>query len=259
MSKIRNSAYALAATVALGAGTMAGAAPAEAKSVCSTTNVHCSMSYAKKVTAPLAYGAKGTQVTYLQRSLRNVRIQVAVTGKFDAQTAKALARYQATRKIAGTSNKTADSRTLAFLRAGAGDYSRTATAVKKPVVRATSIVTASTNSSRGQKAVAFAYAQIGKPYIYGATGPRGYDCSGLTGAAWRSAGVSVPRTSYGQMGLKRVSRSALQPGDIVVFYGGGHVGLYAGNGKVIHAPRTGQNVKVVPLSSMPFYAAVRPA
>ena len=72
--------------------------------------------------------------------------------------------------------------------------------------------------------------------------------------------MSIPRTSGAQWrGLKKVSKSNLRPGDIVVFYGGGHVGLYGGNGYVIHAPRTGQNVKKVKMSTMGFTAAVRPA
>lgn len=250
MTTIRNSAYALATTVALGAGAVAGATPAEAKSVCATRNVHCSISYAKKVPYGLSQGSRGAAVTYLQKSLQNVNITVTATGVYDAQTVRAMAQYHTTRKIAGSSNTYVDSRTLAFLRAGAGNY-----VTAKPAVRAAS----TTTSSRGQAAVAFAYAQIGKPYRYGATGPSSYDCSGLTGAAWKAAGVSIPRTSGAQMGLPRVSKSALRPGDIVVFYGGGHVGLYIGNGQVIHAPRTGQNVKIAPLNSMPFTAAVRPA
>ena len=113
------------------------------------------------------------------------------------------------------------------------------------------------------KAVAFAYAQIGKPYVYGGTGPNGFDCSGLVYSAWQSAGVSIPRTSYAQWsGLRHVSTSALEPGDILVFYSGAsHVGLYVGNGYMIHAPHTGTSIEHVSLSgyySANLIGAVRP-
>jgi cell wall-associated NlpC family hydrolase len=114
---------------------------------------------------------------------------------------------------------------------------------------------------RAAQAVAFARAQLGKPYAWGATGPSSYDCSGLTQAAWRSAGVSLPRTTYAQIGAgRRVPRGALAPGDLVVFYPGvTHVGLYIGGGKMIHAPHPGAPVRVAPVDEMPFAGAVRPA
>jgi cell wall-associated NlpC family hydrolase len=104
-------------------------------------------------------------------------------------------------------------------------------------------------STQAGKAVAFAYAQIGKPYAWGGTGPGSYDCSGLTMSSWAAAGVSIPRISYNQMSqLPSVSLSALQPGDILGFAGNSHVGLYVGGGYVIDAPQTGQNVQKVALS-----------
>jgi cell wall-associated NlpC family hydrolase len=115
-------------------------------------------------------------------------------------------------------------------------------------------------SGRGSAAVAFAMAQIGDYYAYGGTGPSMWDCSGLTGGAWAAAGVSVPRTSQAQFfGLPRVSMDALQPGDIVGYYGGvSHVGIYIGNGQIVHASRPGRPVSVAPLHSMPVAGAVRP-
>lgn len=133
-------------------------------------------------------------------------------------------------------------------------------AVVTPTTPAKSATPSTTStSSVGAKVVAFAYAQLGKPYVWGATGPNSFDCSGLTQSAYASAGVSIPRVTYDQLGsLPRVSKSSLQPGDIVGFYSGGHVGIYIGNGNVIHAPHTGDVVRIAALSSMPFYAAVRP-
>ncbi|WP_017614341.1 C40 family peptidase [Nocardiopsis salina] len=99
-------------------------------------------------------------------------------------------------------------------------------------------------------ALDFAYGQVGLPYIYGGTGPDGYDCSGLVQAAWRSAGVDLPRTTYAQaeVGQRITDMSALQPGDIVFFSGMGHNGLYAGDDQMVHAPRTGRNIEVVGLA-----------
>lgn len=115
-------------------------------------------------------------------------------------------------------------------------------------------------SGRAGAAVAFALAQVGDPYVYGGTGPDGWDCSGLTSGAWAAAGVSIPRTSQGQFyGLPRVSLDALQPGDIIGYYSGlSHVGLYIGNGQIVHSSRPGRPVSVVSLYSMPVMGAVRP-
>jgi len=127
----------------------------------------------------------------------------------------------------------------------------------------TTKVTIPSVSGRAAAAVAFAQAQIGKPYIFGATGPGGYDCSGLTQAAWKAAGVSIPRTATAQMqGLPAVPGSSAQPGDLVFFYGNSsyvdHVGLYIGNGMVIHAPHPGSSVEIVAVSSMPLVSYARP-
>jgi cell wall-associated NlpC family hydrolase len=115
-------------------------------------------------------------------------------------------------------------------------------------------------SGRGAAAVRFAMAQIGDAYVYGGTGPNGWDCSGLTSGAWRAAGVSIPRTSQAQLaGLPRVSVSNVRPGDIIVYYSGAsHVGIYIGNGKIVHASRPGVPVGVAPMHSMPVIGAVRP-
>jgi cell wall-associated NlpC family hydrolase len=120
-----------------------------------------------------------------------------------------------------------------------------------------------TGSGRGAAAVAFARAQIGKPYIFGGTGPGGYDCSGLTMASWKAAGVTIPRTATAQMqGLTAVSASSAQPGDLVFFYGNSsyvnHVGLYIGGGMVIHASQPGNPISIAPVSSMPVVSYARP-
>ncbi|WPB92601.1 C40 family peptidase [Streptomyces malaysiensis] len=117
------------------------------------------------------------------------------------------------------------------------------------------------DTSKAAQAIAFAKAQIGKPYVWGATGPSSFDCSGLTQAAWKSAGISLPRTTWDQVKVgTRVSTSQLQPGDLVFFYDDiSHVGLYIGDGMMIHAPKPGDVVKKAPITEMPIYGSVRPS
>jgi cell wall-associated NlpC family hydrolase len=94
------------------------------------------------------------------------------------------------------------------------------------------------------KAVTFAYNALGVMYDYGADGPDGYDCSGLTSAAWRAAGKSLPHNAAAQYSATtRISRSELKPGDLVFYRSNGHVGLYVGGGQIIDASRAGQPVK----------------
>ncbi|WP_037575477.1 C40 family peptidase [Phaeacidiphilus oryzae] len=109
--------------------------------------------------------------------------------------------------------------------------------------------------------VAFAEAQLGKPYAWGAAGPDAYDCSGLTEKAYAAAGISLPRTTYQQVDVgRRIPVSQLAPGDLVFYYSGrSHVGIYVGGGKIIHAPHPGAPVRYAPLDSMPISAATRPA
>ncbi|MDO5038476.1 NlpC/P60 family protein [Clostridium sp.] len=101
-----------------------------------------------------------------------------------------------------------------------------------------------------------AYKHLGKPYVFGATGPDSFDCSGFTSYVYRKAtGIDITRTTFSQIGVGRpVSRDQLQPGDLV-FPHTGHVGIYVGNGNMIHAPHTGDVVKVSPVWK--FYAARR--
>ncbi len=114
-------------------------------------------------------------------------------------------------------------------------------------------------NSRAAAALAYVYSKLGSPYVWGATGPDAFDCSGLVQAAYRSAGVSLPRTTYAQIAAgRRIERSQLLPGDLVFFYSGiSHVGVYVGNGRMIHAPNPSAPVRVAPIDEMPFAAATR--
>jgi cell wall-associated NlpC family hydrolase len=118
-------------------------------------------------------------------------------------------------------------------------------------------------STQADKAVQFAYAQIGKPYVWGATGPGSYDCSGLMYAAWQAAGITLPRDTYGEWAqLPHIPMSSLQPGDMILYTGESHVAMYVGDGYIIDAPHTGAVVERLPESTS-WYAsgvdgAVRP-
>ncbi|WP_326658507.1 C40 family peptidase [Streptomyces sp. NBC_00385] len=115
-------------------------------------------------------------------------------------------------------------------------------------------------STKAEKVMAFARAQLGKPYVWGATGPASYDCSGLTQAAWKAAGVDIPRTTWDQVNVgTRIATEDLQPGDLVFFYDDiSHVGIYKGDGMMIHAPKPGANVREESIYYMPIYGSVRP-
>ncbi|NGN69332.1 glycoside hydrolase [Streptomyces sp. A7024] len=116
------------------------------------------------------------------------------------------------------------------------------------------------STSQYDKVLAFAKAQLGEPYVWGATGPNSWDCSGFTQGAYKAAGISLPRTTYDQvnMGTKITNKSDLKPGDMVFFYEDvTHVGIYVGNGQMIHAPKPGANVRYESVDYMPFHSGAR--
>ncbi|MEU3890780.1 NlpC/P60 family protein [Streptomyces sp. NPDC029041] len=122
----------------------------------------------------------------------------------------------------------------------------------------------SSYATKADKALTFARAQIGKPYVWGAVGPGSYDCSGLTQAAWKAAGVTLPRTTYDQVDAgTTVPLSQAQPGDLVFFYDDvTHVGIYIGNGMMIHAPKPGTYVREESIyydGESAIHSVVRPA
>jgi cell wall-associated NlpC family hydrolase len=159
------------------------------------------------------------------------------------------ARFEAARRAANTG-------ALAARR----DAPRASRAVRQATRRTGGGTYTGPASGRASVAVRTAYAQLGDPYVYGAGGPNAFDCSGLTSYAWRAAGVSLPHSSSAQYGSGRhVSRSALQPGDLVFFYSPiSHVGIYIGGGKMIDAPHPGLSVRITSISMLPYSGAVRP-
>lgn len=110
----------------------------------------------------------------------------------------------------------------------------------------------------GEVALDAAMSKLGAPYVYGAAGPNAFDCSGLVQWSYRQAGMELPRTSGAQLASGTpVSLNDLQPGDLVSFYGGGHSGLYAGDGNIIHASTSGTPVMIASMDSMPVAGARR--
>jgi cell wall-associated NlpC family hydrolase len=127
-------------------------------------------------------------------------------------------------------------------------------------IRIGPLVYAGPATGRAREAVAFAYSQMGKPYVWGASGPGSYDCSGLTMAAWNRAGVSMPHSARAQYDMfPKVPLDQLQPGDLV--YYPGHIAIYVGDGMVIHAPTTGDVVRKAPFqrAGPGVVGAVRPS
>ncbi|MFF6983391.1 C40 family peptidase [Streptomyces sp. NPDC008343] len=115
-------------------------------------------------------------------------------------------------------------------------------------------------SKKGREALEYATAQLGKPYEWGAEGPKTYDCSGLTSQAWASAGRGIPRTSQEQWKqLKRIDIKDMRPGDLIIYNAdASHVAMYVGDGAIIHAPRPGRTVTVAGAGTMPILGVVRP-
>jgi cell wall-associated NlpC family hydrolase len=154
---------------------------------------------------------------------------------------------------------------MASARASRGEDRTTAPAAAggptaaKAAKAAAPVAAPSAPGSAAAKAVSVAMAQRGKPYVWAAAGPGSFDCSGLVEYAYAAAGVSLPHSSLAQsqMGTP-VSRDALQPGDLVFFYSPvSHVGIYIGGGNMVHAPTSGDVVKISPISVIGSYAGAR--
>jgi cell wall-associated NlpC family hydrolase len=147
-----------------------------------------------------------------------------------------------------------------FQRLTAAEQARITTSLAGPSLAAprADVVVSGAPNEVVATAIRTALAQVGKPYVFGATGPNGFDCSGLTSFAYAAAGVSLPHSSAAQSRLGvAVSRSDLQPGDLIYFYSPvSHVGLYIGNGKMVHARTYGQGVAVTSVD-MSGYAGAR--
>ena len=155
---------------------------------------------------------------------------------------------------------TAQKAQLAAAQAAANQLTAAATDTSRSANRAP-IAIGPGGSARAIAALNFALAQVGKSYVRGGTGPSSYDCSGLTMTAFAQAGVGLPRTSQAQFGVGvPVSLSQLAPGDLVFYYSGiSHVGIYIGNGMIVHAANPRSGVLTASVTSMPFMGGRRVA
>ncbi|MFF4259248.1 NlpC/P60 family protein [Streptomyces sp. NPDC001663] len=212
-----------------------------------------------------ALGRTGDRQAAALRALRSKQRELAQERADAAQQLKDLneARTEAAKKKDEVQGKLTKARKLLNSLTAEQRARMDAAQDREDAAAGTSDTPASYNgpaSGRAKTAIEFAYAQLGKPYEWGSTGPSSYDCSGLVGAAWRSAGVSLPRTVKQMYDAgRKVAQSDLQPGDIIYWYNDSqHNGIYIGDGKAIHAPRTGKNIEITQVGYMPFYAATRP-
>lgn len=184
------------------------------------------------------------EVRYIQTSLNwNLYNPGPVDGQYGPLTSAAVLRYQQDKGL--EADGVVGPQTWASL--GLGDWCSVPAPVATPVVQ---------TSSGAQTAVAFALAQLGEPYAFGGNGPDVWDCSGLMVAAARAGGRTLPRTTFSQINSGyAVSVNNLMPGDLVFANNVGHVGMYIGNGQIVHAPHSGDVVKISPLNNGYNYAA----
>ncbi|MFF7456176.1 NlpC/P60 family protein [Kitasatospora sp. NPDC008115] len=198
-----------------------------------------------------------------RQALRAAEEKAAAEAKAKAEAAKAEAAKAAKEKAEAERASRDNNRTnLSAPSTGssapaASSPSAPATAAAKPAAPAAPAA----NGSRAAAAIAAAESKLGSPYVYGATGPNSFDCSGLTSWAYAQANVSLPRTSQAQATAGAqigTDISKAQPGDLVIFYGDRHhVGIYVGGGQVIHAPKPGASVRYEAASNMPVTGIVR--
>ncbi|WP_086023056.1 C40 family peptidase [Streptomyces sp. SPB074] len=190
--------------------------------------------------------AKDTARTEIEREIKDAELLESRLEKKERQRLRALEEAEAARaqaRLLGTG-------VLPGAGAGTGTGPETGA----------SAGTATGASEQGAKAVAFATAQLGKPYVWAAAGPDSFDCSGLTSQAWAAAGRIIPRTSQEQWRqLQHVPLGQIRPGDLVIYHSdASHVGIYVGDGEIIHAPRPGRSVTRAGVGSMQILGVARP-
>jgi cell wall-associated NlpC family hydrolase len=243
MGTLIKRAASLLAVLALAVSVTAGfAAPAQALAGCKT-------SFAS--TATIKKGATGARVKAAQCLLTKSGYPVKADGSFSGRDAAKTRKFQARHDVKRT-GQVNDTTWKTLIRNVKNKQHATA---KR------SGAAGAKGSSTGRKALAFAKRQVGDRYRFGGNGPNAWDCSGLTRGAWKHAGKKLARTAAAQYRQgKKVSRSNLRRGDLVFFYGGpSHVGIYAGNGKIIHASRPGKPVDYIKMKFIPYKGARRPA
>lgn len=203
----------------------------------------------------LRTGDSGSAVVRLQRELTAAGRPVRATGYFGSETRKRVNRLK---QVHGWRRDGVAGRNVWNVLLH-DSHRVTSPSLAHPTTTRSS--SSSSERTKRLKALAYAKAHLGDPYVYGAAGPNSFDCSGLTMAAYRAAGVHLSHNSTAQYSeVRHVSKSNLKPGDLVFFYSGrSHVAIYAGRGKVIHAGEPGQPIEYIPMRYMPYNGAGRPA
>jgi cell wall-associated NlpC family hydrolase len=184
----------------------------------------------------------------------------AAHAKAETATATATASLAELKKQKAQMQAKVDEYKAAFDRLSAREQAAVTTRISGRALARPSFASLNLDPSKATSiAIRTALSKVGSPYVYGATGPNSFDCSGLTGFAYAAAGIHLPRSSGEQAGVGRpVSRSELQPGDLVFFYSPiSHVGLYIGGGRMVHARTFGQPVAVTSVDQAGYNMAVR--
>jgi peptidoglycan DL-endopeptidase CwlO len=194
------------------------------------------------------HNEQATRFLTAAQTLASVREQRQRTEQGIAQIRAQLATQRTSlNKLLASSKATLDSLTAAQQAQVTADTIGGTTSSSSGQSGGTPMAYTGPTGTQADKAVAFAYAQLGKPYVYGATGPDSYDCSGLVQAAWAAAGVAIPRTTFEDWdNLPHIPASEMVPGDLIIYDGEGHVAIYVGDGYIIDAPHTGAVVERVP-------------
>jgi len=225
-------------------GLLGRAADANAAATAAQQQVQAAVAEAQR-----QYDAVAGQQADLERQIAEFR---AVHDRLSAQERQAVAAAAAAAhaQAAASASSASAASSAPSARASRGQRTGQLAASSAPVVA---------NSGAAQVAIDTAMAQRGKPYVWAAGGPRAFDCSGLTQYAFAAAGISLPHSSRMQSQMGRsVSRSELQPGDLVFFYSPvSHVGIYIGGNQMVHAPTSGDVVKVASIDVMGGYAGAR--
>lgn len=210
------------------------------------------------------FGSEKARLVELETTLENAVATISAEvekqkGLIDEYEAKEAAAQRILDRLTAEERARLEAARIAREQATAAAAARAASVSRAAAPAAAAPVAAVPASGRAGAAVGFAMAQIGKAYVWGGTGPYGYDCSGLMMAAYRSAGVSIPRTAGAQMGAGTpVSSSDLQPGDLVFYYAGiSHVAMYIGGGMVVHASTPATGITTTGVFTMPYMGARR--
>jgi cell wall-associated NlpC family hydrolase len=237
MAAVSITAIGAVAAVTAATGQFASVAPARASLALSdqapvTADPVAPVVAAPPVTSTLTSALQSVQVSSIVQETTNAAHAAAVKLAADRKAAAAAAAAKAKAAAAARVPRPTPSTHLPKVVAGAGV---------------------------GAAALAIAESKIGKPYVWGASGPNAFDCSGLVMWAFKQAGVSLPRTSAAQSQVgTAVSKGDLRPGDLVFFYSPvSHVGIYVGDGKILNASTSGEPVKISSMQYMPFHNARR--